>query len=151
MENSPVSLSLGDQQFRQISIILSDLSAQLPARYVLLMGPAGQVIAEWGQRRASNPFTLAALIVDEAMLKAELSRTKGESECDRIVVVDGLDERLFVAQAGPNFAVIVIASHQIAVDWARFLIPHAVNRLRSVEVKPQESGPDPCSDVDRFS
>ncbi len=148
MKDSYVRLNLEDHEFQQISVILSDLSAQLPARYVLLVGAGGQVIAEWGRRGARNPFTLAALIVGEKMLQTELSPTEGESEPDRIVIIDGRDELLFVAQAGPYLAVIVIACREIAVEWARFLIPHAVNRLRKLEVKPEDADHEPCLDFD---
>jgi hypothetical protein len=140
MENSHFSLSLSDRQFQQISIILSELSAQLPARYVLLMSVAGQVIAEWGQRGTSNPFKLAALVAGEAIPRAETSQMIGDSEADRIVVLDGPDERLFAAEAGPHFALTVIASCQVSVEWARLVVPYAVHQLRSLEVKDPAPG-----------
>ena len=136
-------LILDEEQANRISHILDELGNRIPARYLLLVESTGQFIADWGDRRGSDPVGLGALMAGDVLATLEMARLTGESDSYQMILREGGAESAFLAQPDSELILLVLVSREIPIGWARLLIYYTSEHLaRIVDWQESESLPE---------
>ncbi len=125
--------------FRQITIypayavamdrILGNLIERCPAKYALVTGISGQLIAVHGDREQIDPVVLASLIAGDIAASQEVARVTGQYQRFQFVLREGLAANTFITEVGEDIILFVQVIKDVPLGWARLVICEAGYQL----------------------
>jgi len=118
--------------------LLNGLLQQLPAKFMMLVDVAGQVVVAKGEHSNINLVMLGSLVAGDLAASQEIARLTNEYQDYQIVLREGQDSHTFIAEAGNYLALFVQVGHEVPLGWARILITKASQQLEEIM---QESEP----------
>lgn len=132
-------------QDRAIEEVLSELVTEIPAHLVLLTDTGGQLVSLKGDRSNVDPVALGALVAGELAASQEIGRLTGEYQDYQMIIREGQQAHLFIAEAGPHLVMLVKVPHGVPLGWARMLILRAARRLAEIlDQMPEEDQQQPA-------
>jgi predicted regulator of Ras-like GTPase activity (Roadblock/LC7/MglB family) len=111
-----------DKEFHQL---LETLLQQLPAKFMMLVDVAGQVVVAKGEHANINLVMLGSLVAGDLAASQEIARLTNEYQDYQIVLREGQESHTFIAEAGNYLALFVQVGHDVPLGWARMLITKA--------------------------
>ncbi len=124
------------EQDRAIEEVLAELVTEIPAHLVLLTDTGGQLVSLRGDRTNVDPVALGALVAGELAASQEIGRLTGEYQDYQLIIREGQQANLFIAEAGPYLVMLVKVPHGVPLGWARMLILRAARRLAEIVTQP---------------
>lgn len=112
--------------------LLSELLQQLPAKFMMLVDVAGQVVVAKGEHSNINLVMLGSLVAGDLAASQEIARLTNEYQDYQIVLREGQESHTFIAEAGNYLALFVQVSHDVPLGWARMLITKASKQLEEI-------------------
>jgi predicted regulator of Ras-like GTPase activity (Roadblock/LC7/MglB family) len=125
-------LTILPEQDKAIDRTLTDLVASIPADFVLLTDSSGQVISFGGDRAQLDLISLGALIAGEQVASQEMARLAGEYQASQMLIREGTKSNFYICEAGPHLVLLVKASSETPLGWARIVIRQAGETLAKV-------------------
>ncbi|MBN1936827.1 MAG: roadblock/LC7 domain-containing protein [Anaerolineae bacterium] len=129
LQNGLTILPVQDEAIDQI---LAELVATVPAHFVLLTDSSGQVISFGGDRGQIDLVALGALVTGEQIASQEMARLAGEYQVCQMLIREGTRSNFYICDAGQYLVLLVKASNDIPIGWARMMIRHAGKQLERV-------------------
>ncbi len=145
-------LVLYPAQQQVIERVLADLLQKLPARLILLTESSGQAIAFQGNQRQPNgseldPVALGALVAGDLAASMEIARLTGEYHAFQLVLRQGEQSHIFIADAGRSLALLVQVASRVPLGWARMLIVETAHSLAEILAEPPPEQTAPALDL----
>lgn len=132
------SLMLFSEQEQAIDAVLSDLRRQVPAILAILVARDGQFISASGE--AANRVDLVglgSLIAGDLAASHRVAELMGVYEERQVVLREGRDSQIFVADAGPHMLLFVMAAGDVPTGWLRLLGLEACKALAQIAHRPE--------------
>lgn len=131
-------LMLFSEQEQAIDHVLSDLRRQVPAVLVILVARDGQFISASGE--AANRVDLVglgSLIAGDLAASHRVAELVGVYEDRQVVLREGRDSQIFVADAGSHMLLFVLAAADVPSGWLRLLGLEACKALAQIADRPE--------------
>jgi predicted regulator of Ras-like GTPase activity (Roadblock/LC7/MglB family) len=145
-------LILSADQARAIDSILASLRDRAPAALVLLTARDGQFISACGDSlRRIDLVNLGSLIAGDLAASHQIAQLAGVYEDYQVVLREGRNSHILVADAGPQMVLFVLVAATVPVGWARLLGREACRALAEIVSslpKAGEPSPRPAAGVD---
>ena len=129
-------LVLYPSQQEAIDKLLHKLVQQIPAHFVLLTDVTGQVISSKGNQENIDLVALGSLVAGDLAASHEIARLTRQYQADQMVFREGHTINTFTCEAGFHLALLVQASTDVPMGWARMAIRKAVQLLADVTARP---------------
>lgn len=151
-------LILSAEQARAIDEILADVRARTPAVLVVLTARDGQFISASGDNLHHMDLVgLGSLIAGDLAASHQIAQLAGVYEDYQIVLREGHNSHILVADAGPQMALFMLVSSTVPVGWARLLGREAARALaktgaavgRTSEIITRTTSADLASEFDK--
>ncbi len=120
---------LQDEAFHNL---LNELLQQLPAKFMMLVDVAGQVLVAKGEHSNVNLVMLGSLVAGDLAASQEIARLTNEYQDYQIVLREGEESHTFIAESGNYLALFVQVGHEVPLGWARMLITKASQQLEEI-------------------
>lgn len=129
-------LILYPSQQEAIEKLLTDLTQQTPAHFLLLADVTGQVVSTRGEQAQKNLVGLGSLVAGDLAASHEIARLTGQYEAYQMVLREGQSTHTFICEAGHYLALMVQVSTETPLGWARMTIGKAARRLTEIADTP---------------
>lgn len=127
------NIVLYPEQLKTIEQLLDTLVEKLPARLAVLTQVSGPMIAfrvaSGGRVATFDPHALGALIAGDLAASREIARVTGTYEERQLVLRQGQQSHIWIAEVGNEFALLVQANGQTPLGWARMVTLETAQRL----------------------
>ncbi len=133
-------LVLHPSQQRAIEKLLTNLSHQIAARFILLADVSGQVISTRGEQDKIDIVSLGSLVAGDLAASHEIARLTRQYQADQMVFREGKTINTFTCEAGYHFALLTQVPTATPLGWARMVIRKAAGELANIAAT---SPPDP--------
>lgn len=152
-------LTIFPEQDEAIDQVLNQLVSGVPADFALLTDSSGQVISFDGDRAQIDLVSLGALVAGEQIASQEMARLAGEYQACQMLIREGTNSNFYICDAGRYLVLLVKASNDIPLGWARMLIRQSGTELAKIlapgiegkKDKPDEITQSPDDNVDLLS
>ena len=125
-------ITIYTEQATHISQVLINLLQTIPARFSLLCGVTGQLIAARGEHQQIDLVALGSLVAGDLAASQEIARLTGEYQAYQIILREGESSHTFIAEAGNYLALMVQVPQDVPLGWARVAIKQAIRRLSQI-------------------
>lgn len=125
-------LSLSVQQMHEIQAEASRLAGLIPARYVLVVDTAGQVVCNCGDDDLVDIAILGSLIAADLAASQEIARLTGDYQDYQMVLREGTRTHIAISEAGRNMAILVAFPASTSIGWARKLIQATTREISCI-------------------
>lgn len=134
------TLMLFPRQEKAIDQLLAELRHKVPATLVILTSRDGQFISAVGENVGKvDLVALGSLIAGDLAASQQVARLVGAFEEFQVILREGRDSRILVADAGRSMVLFVLAPGDVPAGWLRLLGLEACRALaRIVESLPDE-------------
>jgi predicted regulator of Ras-like GTPase activity (Roadblock/LC7/MglB family) len=129
-------LVLYPSQQEAIEEILTKLLQQVPASFILLTDVTGQVVSSRGDQENTDMVALGSLVAGDLAASHEIARQTRQYQADQMVFREGQNINTFTCEAGYHLALLVQASTEVPMGWARMTIRKAVKTLVEITTEP---------------
>lgn len=145
-QNKRPSQRLSPSLFKEISKVLSELTADSGCQAVMLTDTSGTLIYKTGSISTSNLSVLATLAAADYAATAEMARLIGEPVRFRSHYYEGQELRLYFTGVKPDYLLVAIFGKETALGMVRIKANKAIELLEqsfeqeeviSNEVKPE--------------
>ncbi len=125
-------VAITSKQDKEFHRLLSELLPKIPARFILLVDVAGQVVLAKGDHDQVNLVMLGSLVAGDLAASQEIARLTGEYQDYQIILREGQHSHTFISEAGNYLVLLVQVNNDVPLGWARMLIQHTVQQLAEV-------------------
>ncbi|MBE2198999.1 MAG: roadblock/LC7 domain-containing protein [Anaerolinea sp.] len=125
-------LTIVTEQSQQLEQLLAQLQQKVPANFVILVDVTGQVVTVKGDVGKTNLVMLGSLVAGDLAASQEIARLTGEYQDFQIVLREGQESHIFIAEAGQHMAMLIQVSNEVPLGWARMLIRHIGQEIAQV-------------------
>ncbi len=125
-------VAIAPEQDKEFQRLLSELLPKIPARFILLVDVAGQVVAAKGDHEKVNLVMLGSLVAGDLAASQEIARLTGEYQDYQIILREGQTSHTFISEAGNHLVLLVQVNNDVPLGWARMLIQHTVKQLAEI-------------------
>lgn len=129
-------LVLYPSQQEAIEKILTKLMQQVPAHFILLTDVTGQVVSSRGDQDNTDLVALGSLVAGDLAASHEIARQTHQYQADQMVFREGQNINTFTCEAGFHLALLVQASTEVPMGWARMTIRKASKTLTQITTDP---------------
>jgi DNA-binding response OmpR family regulator len=123
--------SYSDVQVEQMRLALKDLALEPDVSCAVLADISGLVLTHWSRQRDINVTEIAALVVANTVVMAQISRNLGQREPGRLVIHEGQDLSIIMATLDDLLLLIAIGP-QASLGWARIAIMRACEDIQTI-------------------
>ena len=120
------------EQDREMSRLVTELQRSLPARFVMLVDVAGQVIMIKGEHGNVDPVMLGSLVAGDLAASQEIARLIGEYQDYQLILREGQHSHTFIIEAGHYLALLVQVDKETPLGWARMFIIKTAQQLAKI-------------------
>jgi predicted regulator of Ras-like GTPase activity (Roadblock/LC7/MglB family) len=120
------------EQDKEFHRLLGELLPKIPARFILLVDVAGQVITAKGDHEQVNLIMLGSLVAGDLAASQEIARLTGEYQDYQIILREGQHSHTFISEAGNYLVLLVQVDNDVPLGWARMLIQQTVKQLAEI-------------------
>jgi predicted regulator of Ras-like GTPase activity (Roadblock/LC7/MglB family) len=151
-------LILSAEQAGEIDRILAEVRSRTPATLVVLTARDGQFISASGDNlQRMDLVGLSSLIAGDLAASHQIAQLSGVYEDYQIVLREGHNSHLLVADAGPQMALFMLVPSTVPVGWARLLGRESARELAKIgavagktgEILPRGTSADLASEFDK--
>ncbi|MEZ4643784.1 MAG: roadblock/LC7 domain-containing protein [Chloroflexota bacterium] len=135
-------LTIVSEQSEQLEEMLAQLQQKIPANFILLVDVTGQVVTTKGDIGKHNLVMLGSLVAGDLAASQEIARLTGEYQDFQIVLREGQDSHIFIAEAGPYMAMLIQVNNDVPLGWARMLIRQSGEEIAQVLTMPAQEEPE---------
>ncbi len=132
IKNTDEKKTFSEQQYREVSLCLSELAGKLRVSAVILVDSAGHVLA----RKVSDAFAgsagLSTLAASTYAAAAEMARILGEPGNFKMVLHEGSARNVFISSVTPSIFLIVVFETGVAAGMVRLFTRKAIEALLPV-------------------
>lgn len=126
-------LKLFQRHEQAIDQILDDLRRKVPARLAMIVSRDGQFIsASRNGTRDLDLVALGSLIAGDLAASQRIAEITGIYEEHQVILREGKDGLILVADAGPHLALFILAPGHVPVGWLRLLGLEACRALAEI-------------------
>lgn len=125
-------ITIFSSQDQAIDNIITSLVEKIPAKFILVTAVTGQVVSAAGDRNRINLVALGSLIAGDLAASQEIARMTGEYQESQMVLREGDQSHIFIAEAGEHLILFVQISSDVALGWARLLIQDAAKKIAQI-------------------
>ena len=129
-------LVLYPSQQEVIDKMLQKLAQQIPAQFVLLTDVTGQVVSSKGAQENIDLVALGSLVAGDLAASHEIARQTRQYQADQMVFREGDTINTFTCEAGFHLALLVQASTEVPMGWARMAIRKTIQVLAEITTQP---------------
>lgn len=129
-------LVLYPNQQDALESILTNLFNQISARFLMLADVTGQPISTRGEQSKINVVAVASLVAGDLAASQEIARLTGQYSDYQMVLREGETSYTLIIEAGHHLALLVQASTETPIGWARMATQKAAQRLGEVVAEP---------------
>lgn len=130
-------LTLYPSQQKNIEKILTELTRQISAHFILLADVSGQIIATRGDEQDKiDLIGLGALVVSDLAASHEIARLTRQYQADQMVFREGQTIHTLTCEAGYHLALMVQISTDTPLGWARMIIRKVARDLGNIANTP---------------
>lgn len=129
-------------QSQQLEELLAQLQQKIPANLILLVDITGQVVLAKGDVGSTNLVMLGSLVAGDLAASQEIARLTGEYQDFQIVLREGQESHIFIAEAGPHMAMLIQVSNDVPLGWARMLIRRSGQEIATILSVQHEEEPE---------
>lgn len=133
-------LCVAPQQNEEFERLTTELLGQVPARFVLLVDVAGQVVLAKGDHEGVNLIMLGSLVAGDLAASQEIARLMGQYQEYQIVLREGEKFNTIIVEAGHHLALLVQVEREVPLGWARMLIKRTGQQLAEVTAVADNAG-----------
>jgi len=135
-------LVLKPAQHQEIERLLTKLHGQILAYFILLTDITGQVVTSRGNQEDMDLVALGSLVAGDLAASHEIARLTHQYQADQLVFREGTTVNTFTCEVGFHLALLVQASTDTPLGWARVLIRRAAKELAEITSKRVEEPTD---------
>ncbi len=127
-------VAISPAQDKEFHRLLNELLPKIPARFILLVDIAGQIVLAKGDHNQINLVMLGSLVAGDLAASQEIARLTGEYQDYQIILREGENSHMFISEAGHYLALLVQVDNDVPLGWARMLIRQTAQQLADVMV-----------------
>jgi predicted regulator of Ras-like GTPase activity (Roadblock/LC7/MglB family) len=127
-------VAISPEQDKEFHRLLGELLPKIPARFILLVDVAGQVVLAKGDHNQVNLVMLGSLVAGDLAASQEIARLTGEYQDYQIILREGEHSHMFISEAGNYLVLLAQVDNDVPLGWARMLIRQTAQQLADVMV-----------------
>ncbi len=135
-------LILSAKQADTIAELLSEMVAQIPARFALVSDICGQIVAVSGEYDESNLQALSSLMASDLAASQEIARLTGEYDQQQISLREGKQACSLIAEAGQHLILFAQIGNHVPIGWARMALLKTSESLAELENRSDDNKED---------
>lgn len=129
-------LVLKPTQHQEIERLLTKLHGQILAYFILLTDITGQIVTSRGSQEDMDMVALGSLVAGDLAASHEIARLTHQYQADQLIVREGTTVNTFTCEVGFHLALLVQASPDTPLGWARMLIRRIAKELAEITTQP---------------
>jgi predicted regulator of Ras-like GTPase activity (Roadblock/LC7/MglB family) len=134
-------LILYPSQGQAIDKVLSNLTGNIPAQFILLADSSGQTIAVSGILDEGDPVALGALVASDMAASLEMARLTGKSKNYNMILRESDEVNTWIVNAGSHLVLMFIVSADVPLGWTRLMIRRGAVSIAEITDAPVEEDP----------
>lgn len=131
-------LVLKPTQHQEIERVLAKLHGQILAYLILLTDITGQIVTSRGNQDDMDLVALGSLVAGDLAASHEIARLTHQYQADQLIFREGTTVNTFTCEVGFHLALLVQASPDTPLGWARMLIRRTAKELAEITTQPDE-------------
>ena len=125
------AISVSVEQVNALDALLNDYLAKIPARSILLIDTAGQIVTSCGNLQNADLVTFGTLSAGYLAASQEIARISGEYQEFQMVIREGSRINNFLTDAGAHLALTFNIEVSVPLGWARLNILQAARAVNA--------------------